>query len=97
MPIILTIPMEFDKEIANAYMIDSPILDEFAVDNGAFDYHRYAPRPASTSKTFDPSSFIMDSDLNITITLSDDKILKNCLICYKIMEKQTITKSLVQP
>lgn len=57
-------------------MIDSPTLDEFAVDNGAFDYHRYAPRPASTSKTFDPSSFIMDSDFNITITLSDDKILK---------------------
>ena len=69
-------PNGIDKEIANAYMIDSPILDEFAVDNGAFDYHRYAPRPASTSKTFDPSSFIMDSDLNITITLSDDKILK---------------------
>lgn len=69
-------PNGIDKEIANAYMIDSPILDEFAVDNGAFDYHRYAPRPASTSKTFDPSSFIMDSDFNITITLSDDKILK---------------------
>ena len=69
-------PNGIDKEIANAYMIDSPILDEFAVDNGAFDYHRYAPRLASTSKTFDPSSFIMDSDLNITITLSDDKILK---------------------
>ena len=69
-------PNGIDKEIANAYMIDSPILDEFAVDNGAFDYHRYAPRLASASKTFDPSSFIMDSNLNITITLSDDKILK---------------------
>lgn len=69
-------PNGVNKEIANAYMIDSPFLDEYAVDNGVFDYKRYAPRPASTSKEFDPSSFIMDSDHNITITLSNDNILK---------------------
>lgn len=69
-------PNGVNKEIANAYMIDSPILDENAVDNGAFDCKRYAPRPASTSKAFDPSSFIMDSDYNIIITLSNDNILK---------------------
>lgn len=67
-------PEGISNEVANKYMIDSPFLDEFAVDNGAFDYHRYAQRPASTSKTFDPSSFIMDSQHDITITLSDDKL-----------------------
>lgn len=69
-------PNGVNKEIANAYMVDSPIMDEYAVDNGAFDSKRYMPRPASTSKEFDPSSFIMDSDHNITITLSNDNILK---------------------
>lgn len=69
-------PNGINKEIANAYMIDCPFLDEYGADNGAFDSKRYMPRPASTSKIFDPSSFIMDSDHNITITLSNDNILK---------------------
>lgn len=72
-------PNGIDKEIANAYMIDCPILDEFAVDNGTFDYHRYAPRATSTSKTFDLSSFIMDSEHNILVILPSDDMLERLI------------------
>lgn len=46
-------PNGISKEVANNYMIACPFLNEIAVDNGAFDYHRYAPRPASTSMELD--------------------------------------------
>lgn len=72
-------PKGVSKEVANKYMIDFPFWDEFGVDNGAFDYHRYAPRAASTSKTFDPSSFIMDSEHEVTISLSNDTILEQLI------------------
>lgn len=31
------------EEIVSKYRMPFPYLDEYAVDNGAFDYHRYAP------------------------------------------------------
>lgn len=69
-------PNGISKEVANNYMIACPFLDEIAVDNGAFDYHRYAPRPASTSMELDVKNFIMDTEHEITIVLSNDTILK---------------------
>ena len=69
-------PNGISKEVANNYMIACPFLNEIAVDNGAFDYHRYAPRPASTSMELDVKSFIMDTEHEITIVLSNDTILK---------------------
>ena len=69
-------PNGISKEVANNYMIACPFLDEIAVDNGAFDYHRYAPRPASTSMELDVKSFIIDTEHEITIVLSNDTILK---------------------
>lgn len=69
-------PNGISKEVANNYMIACPFLNEIAVDNGAFDYHRYAPRPASTSMELDVKNFIMDTEHEITIVLSNDTILK---------------------
>ena len=67
------------EEIVSKYRMPFPYLDEYAVDNGAFDYHRYAPRPASTSTLFDAASFIMDTEHEVFITLSNDKILTEIL------------------
>lgn len=70
-------PNGISKEVANNYMIACPFLNEIAVDNGAFNYHRYAPRPASTSMELDVKNFIMDTEHEITIVLSNDTILKH--------------------
>ncbi|GCB33433.1 hypothetical protein [Bacteroides faecalis] len=92
-------PKGVSKEVANKYMIEFPFMDEFGADNGAFDYHRYLPRQASTSKTFDPTSFIMDSKYDITITLSDDKLQreleKKLQECGETDEESTIVTSLL--
>lgn len=92
-------PKGVSEEIASKYMTDSSFMDEFGADNGAFDYHRYAPRAASTSKTFDPSSFIMDSEHDITITLSDDKLQreleKKLQECGETDKDSTIKTSLL--
>ncbi len=92
-------PEGVSKEVANKYMIEFPFMDEFGADNGAFDYHRYTPRAASTSKTFDPSSFIMDSKYDIAITLSDDKLQreleKKLQECGETDEESTIVTSLL--
>lgn len=69
-------PEGISQEVASKYMIDSPLMDEYEVDNGAFDYHRYLPRQASTSKAFDPTSFIMDTEHEINISFSNDTILE---------------------
>jgi len=69
-------PKGVSKEVANKYMIEFPFMDEFGADNGVFDYHRYLPRPASTSKTFDPTSFIMNTENEVVISLSNDTILE---------------------
>lgn len=69
-------PKGISKAVASKYMTDSPFMDEYGADNGVFDYHRYLPRPASTSKTFDSSSFIMDTEHEVTISLSNDTILE---------------------
>ncbi|WP_244436480.1 hypothetical protein [Bacteroides timonensis] len=69
-------PNGVSNEVANNYMIACPFLDEYAVDNGAFDYHRYAPRPASTSTQFDEISFIMDTEHEVIIPFSNDTISK---------------------
>lgn len=67
-------PEGVSNEVANKYMTDSPFMDEYGADNGAFDYHRYTPRAASTSKTFDPICFIMDTENEVVISLSNDTI-----------------------
>lgn len=69
-------PKGISKDIAKNYMTDFPPLNEFAVDNGVFDYRRYAPRPASTSKAFNPSSFIMDTEHNMLVTMPSDNMLE---------------------
>lgn len=92
-------PKGVSNEVASKYMTDSPFMDEYGADNGVFDYHRYLPRPASTSKTFDPSSFIMDTEHDITITLSDDKLQreleKKLQECGETYKDSTIKTSLL--
>ena len=68
-------PNGISKEVANNYMIACPFLNEIAVDNGAFDYHRYAPRPASTSMELDVKNFIMDTEHEITIALPNNTFI----------------------
>lgn len=76
-------PNGVDEDIAANYQIPVPLLDEHGVDNGAFDYMRYKPRPASTSTLFDAESFIMDTEHEFTISLSNDDILTNILHLLK--------------
>lgn len=85
-------PNGIGGDIANKYMVACPYLDEFEADDGAFDYKRYTPRPASTSKVFDISSFMMDTDHEVSIDLSDDLLpkLENLLQEYGEVSNDTI-------
>lgn len=81
------------RDIADNYQKPCPYLDEYGVDNGAFDYNRYIPRPASTSTVFDAVSFIMDTEHEVTVTLSNDNILADIselLQEYKIAEEDEV-------
>ena len=60
-------------------MTDHSFLNTIAVDNGVFDYKRYAPKSTSTSKAFNPSSFIMDSEHNILVTLPSNNMLERLI------------------
>ena len=62
-------PNGISEDICKNYMTDYSFLNTIAVDNGVFDYKRYAPKSTSTSKAFNPSSFIMDSEHNILCLL----------------------------
>lgn len=76
-------PNGVDEDIAANYQIPFPLLDEHGVDNGAFDYMRSKPRPTSTSTLFDAESFIMDTEHEFAISLSNDDILTNILKLLK--------------
>ena len=69
-------PNGISEDICKNYMTDYSFLNTIAVDNGVFDYKRYAPKSTSLSKAFNPSSFIMDSEHNILITLPSDNLLE---------------------
>lgn len=77
-------PNGVGREISVNYQIPAPYFDEYGVDDGALDYHRHAPRPASTSTQFDAVSFIMDTEHEVLITLSNEKILTEI---QKLLEK----------
>ena len=72
-------PNGISEDIRKNYMTDHSFLDTIAVDNGVFDYKRYAPKSISTSKAFNPSSFIMDSEHNILITLPSNNMLERLI------------------
>ena len=72
-------PNGISEDICKNYMTDYSFLNTIAVDNGVFDYKRYAPKSTSTSKAFNPSSFIMDSEHNILITLPSDNLLERLI------------------
>ena len=72
-------PNGISEDIAKNYMTDCSYLNDIAIDNGVFDYRRYAPNPTSTCKAFNPSSFIMDSEHNILVTLPSDDILERLI------------------
>lgn len=69
-------PNGISEDICKNYMTDYSFLNTIAVDNGVFDYKRYALKSTSISKAFNPSSFIMDSEHNILITLPSDNLLE---------------------
>ena len=71
-------PNGISEDICKNYMTDYSFLNTIAVDNGVFDYKRYAPKSTSISKAFNPSSFIMDSEHNILITLPSNNMF--CLL-----------------
>ena len=77
-------PNGVGREISVNYQISAPYFDEYGVDDGALDYHRHAPRPASASTQFDAVSFIMDTEHEVLITLSNEKILTEI---QKLLEK----------
>ncbi len=58
------------------YMKDSPMLNaflnEFAVDDGLFDWKRYAPRKAGNSKEFDYISYMMNSEHDLPLFEVED-------------------------
>ena len=72
-------PNGISEDICKNYMTDHSFLNTIAVDNGVFDYKRYAPKSTSTSKAFNPSSFIMDSEHNILITLPSNNMLERLI------------------
>ena len=72
-------PNGISEDICKNYMTDYSFLNTIAVDNGVFDYKRYAPKPTSISKAFNPSSFIMDSEHNILITLPSNNLLERLI------------------
>ena len=47
-------PNGISEDICKNYMTDYSFLNTIAVDNGVFDYKRYAPKSTSTSKAFIP-------------------------------------------
>lgn len=77
-------PNGVGREISVNYQISAPYFDEYGVDDGALDYHRHAPRPASASTQFDAVSFIMDTEHEVLITLSNENILTEI---QKLLEK----------
>ena len=72
-------PNGISEDICKNYMTDHSFLNTIAVDNGVFDYKRYAPKSTSTSKAFNPSSFIMDSEHNILVTLPSNNMLERLI------------------
>lgn len=82
-------PNGVGRDISVNYQIPAPYFDEYGVDDGALDYHRHAPRPASTSTQFDAVSFIMDTEHKVLITLSNEKILTEI---QKLLEKYGMAK-----
>ena len=72
-------PNGISEDICKNYMTDYSFLNTIAVDNGVFDYKRYAPKSTSTSKAFNPSSFIMDSEHNILVTLPSNNMLERLI------------------
>lgn len=72
-------PSGISEDICKNYMTDHSFLNTIAVDNGVFDYKRYASKSISTNKAFNPSSFIMDSEHNILITLPSNNMLERLI------------------
>lgn len=72
-------PSGISEDICKNYMTDHSFLNTIAVDNGVFDYKRYASKSISTNKAFNPSSFIMDSEHNILVTLPSNNMLERLI------------------
>ena len=69
-------PNGISEDICKNYMTDHSFLNTIAVDNGVFDYKRYAPKSTSTSKAFNPVASLW---IQNTIYLS----LCQVIICWK--------------
>ena len=72
-------PSGISEDICKNYMTDHSFLNTIAVDNGVFDYKRYTSKSISTNKAFNPSSFIMDSEHNILVTLPSNNMLERLI------------------
>ena len=70
-------PNGISEDICKNYMTDYSFLNTIAVDNGVFDYKTVCSQNLLLSvRHFNPSSFIMDSEHNILITLPSDNLLE---------------------
>jgi len=75
------------------YIIDFPQFDEYAIDEGVFDYKRYAPRKPKTAKRFDTTSYMLDSNHDITFTSKNEQLpqqILNLLAKHNEEDKQDI-------
>ena len=84
-------PNGISEDICKNYMTDHSFLNTIAVDNGVFDYKRYASKSISTNKAFNPSSFIMERLIDLlqkhNETDNDGVIGISMLVVAAIYEK----------
>ena len=75
------------------YMVDFPQLDEYAIDEGVFDHKRYAPRKPSSAKRFDITSYMLDSNHDITFASKNEHLpqqIIKLLAKYNEEDKQDV-------
>ncbi|MDH6535631.1 hypothetical protein M2101_002317 [Parabacteroides sp. PM5-20] len=56
------------------YMVSDPHFNEYAIDEGVFDWRRYAPRKEGDFKIFDTNLFMMDTDHFLVFEIPDPSI-----------------------
>jgi len=65
---------EADIPNKEEYIIDFPQLDEYAIDEGVFDYKRYAPRKPRKAKLFDIVSYMINTPHDITFAIDNGNL-----------------------